>query len=804
MKNCDFRVDRKEKNWLVVFQKMNLLLFLFLFFLSCHCLFAEEKDAQEKLSRRATSDQVVPPAEEKRQNLTVLSIEIQGNQVISTNTILNKVAIRQSVQLSQDMVNEDIKRLYATGFFRDIRFDVQPETNGIRMIIVVDEKPIVRQIVIEGNQALDQQKLRKEIKVLEGQILDEQLVVEGVRNIEKKYLDKGFRSAKVSYRIDMNEALKEATVFIQIEEGESYRIKKVRFEGAQSFPQRTLRKLMKTKSRNLWFFRRGILKENVFKDDLERISIFYQDEGFLDVKAASDSEFDEKSKKIILTVQVEEGSRYQAGEVRVEGNKVFPESDVWERLKMLPGTTYSQRNTALDVEAVRKFYFAKGYADIRISPNVSHNQETGRMDVVYHIEEGDLFFVDKVKIRGNTKTKDIVIRRELRIYPGGKMDGDLLDKSKERLTNLGFFEEVTYDTEPGSAPNRKDIVFRVKEKQTGELSFGGGYSSVDQFVGFAEISQKNFDLTNWPRFTGGGQYLALRGRIGSISRNVEFSFVEPYLFGRRISFGLTAYNTRYESRNVDFAHERMGAGVTFSRMINDLLKIGTGYTLERVKVFDVEETAAQIVRESEGKNLLSRLKLFISRDSTDNVFNPTKGSVLGLSGELIGTFLGGDEDYYIVQASGTKYWKIWKQCVLEWKNRLAVSDGLSSTDNVPVFDRFFAGGLGTIRGYNFRRVSPKENDRPIGGETLLITNLELTFPFPYLESFKGAFFIDAGEVNMDSYDFFDTGEFIVSVGPGVKINTPIGPVAFYYGLPILNRDTEDANGRFEFSLSRSF
>lgn len=754
----------------------------------------------------AKTDAAIPPKDtpSPNQRLNVLSVRVQGNQVIATETITSKISLREGIQLSQEMVNEDIKRLYATNFFRDIRIDVEPEAGGVHVIVVVDEKPVVRSVLFEGNKAFDSRKLRKEVKVLEGQILDERLIVEGVQNIEKKYLDKGFRFVKANYKVDMDESVNEAMVTIQINEGEPYRIKNIQFEGIKSFSARRIKKLLKTKKRNPWLFRKGVFKESDFKNDLEQVAVFYQDEGFLDVKVVPDFQYDETKKQILIIIRIEEGNRYQAGDVVINGNKVFPENELWQRISMLPGTTYSQRNLSNDIDVIRKFYFSRGYMDVRIIPDAKFNRETSKVDVSYTIEEGDLFFVDKVKIRGNTKTKDIVIRRELRIKPGTRFDGDLLDKSKQRLTNLGYFEEVTYDTEPGSEPNHKDVVFRVKEKQTGELSFGAGYSSVDQFVGFAEIAQRNFDLFNWPRFTGGGQSVSLRGRIGSISKNAEFNFTEPYIFGKRIAFSFDAYNTRYESKNIDFAHERLGAGITFARAINDFVKVGTGYTLERVEVDDISDDAADIIRKFAGKNLLSRLKLFISRDTTDNIYNPTKGSVLGFSSELIGTFLGGDHDYYILQATGTKYWTIRKNNVLEWRNRLAVADGFGDTDEIPVFDRFFAGGLGTVRGYNFRRVSPKVNDRPVGGETLFITSLEYTSPIPKLESFKWSLFIDAGQVNFDSYDFFQSDEFVVSVGPGLKVNTPIGPLAFYYGFPIYNRDTEDKNGRFEFSLSRSF
>ncbi len=748
--------------------------------------------------------QTAQPAPQPAQNLTVLSVNVRGNQVVSTNTVLNKIITREGQTLSQEAINEDIKRLYATGFFRDIRFDVDPQQSGVNVILVVDEKPVVKKITIQGAKAFKEDKLRKEINILEGQILDEKFVVEGVQKIEQRYLNKGFRFAKVTYEINVNEASKEAIVTIRIDEGQTYLVRKVSFSGNQTFPSRQLRKIMRTKIRNLWMLRKGVFKEDVFNDDLDRLSLFHQDEGFLDVKVAPDFEYDEGKNRMHVSIIIEEGPRYTTGDVKFQGNKLFADSDIWQRMTMLPGTVYSQRNLANDIDSIRKFYYSKGYMDARVIPETKLNRGTTKVDAIYTITEGDLYFVDKVKIRGNNKTKDIVIRRELRVYPGERFDLEKLEKSKERLTNLGYFEEITYDTEPSTTPNRKDIVFRVKEKQTGELSFGAGFSSVDQFIGFAEIAQRNFDLTNWPRFTGGGQSVSLRGRLGSISRNVEFNFTEPYLFNSKYSFSLDAYNTRFENRNVDFSHDRLGAGVTFGRRLNDRVAVGTGYTLENVEVDDIADSAAQIIKDFAGDNLLSRARVFVTRDTRNNVYNPTKGSFARAVAELVGTFLGGDHDYYILQAGGTKYWTVFKKSVIEWRNQFAAAGGISSTEDVPIFDRFFAGGLGTIRGYNYRRVSPKENNRPIGGETLFITSIEYTFPIPILDNFKGAVFIDAGQVSSESFDFFGSDDFVVSIGPGVKINTPIGPIAFYYGLPILNRDTEDENGRFEFSLSRSF
>lgn len=750
-------------------------------------------------------DKAAPPASQEsappeRPN-DILEVKVRGNQVVSTAVIVNQMKLRKGAALVRDDVNEDIKRLYKTGYFKDIQMEVEEDPKGYRLIVVVDEKPLVRQIILDGFSIFKEEELRKELKILEGQILDERVVKEGVEAIRKKYRSKGFRFVEVESEIDVNEKTKEATLFIHILEGQKYKIKDVRVEGAQAFKEKKIRKLMKTK-KDTWITS-GVFDEEKFQKDLDRIQLFYQQEGYLDVKVSPDFEYDQPRRKIFIILQIEEGTRYVTGEIKIEGAQLFPESEIWQSLEMLPGTTYSQYYLALDMDRIRRYYFERGYVDARIVPNIKLNRKTGKVDVTYRITEGDLYFVDKVIVRGNTKTKDMVIRRELRIRPGDKIDGEKIQKSIERLENLDFFEEVAHDMEPGTATNRKDLIFRVKEKRTGELSFGGGISSIDQFVGFAEISQKNFDLLRFPRFTGAGQKLAVSARVGTISQNFEASFTEPYLFGRKIAMSVEAYNTRRDNRNVDFDEDRLGAGITFSRAFTDAFRLGTGYVLERVKLKNISEDAPKVVRDFAGSNNLSRFRLFQTWDTRNNIINPSRGFHLSFEEELVGSFLGGDADFYTLQTSYTQYWTLFKKHVVEFKIRLGSSQDVGDSDTVPVFDRFFAGGLGTVRGYNYRRVGPIEAGDAVGGQTLGIVNLEYTFPLPYLDIIKGAAFVDVGQVHKASYKL-DFGDFAVSIGPGIKIKTPVGPLAFYYGFPIANRDVEDRNGRFEFSLSHGF
>jgi outer membrane protein insertion porin family len=604
--------------------------------------------------------------------------------------------------------------------------------------------------------------------------------------------------------VNVDPQTKEAVVTVKIAEGKKFKITKISFEGAQAFKDKQLRKLMKTKEK-IWFLF-GTFKEADFDKDIEKISFFYQKEGYLDVKVTPEFTYNKNNDTIQILIKIEEGPHYVTGEIKFKGNTLFPESELWQQLEMLPGLTYSQYYVAQDLEKIRQFYASEGYIEARVVPDVKLNQDNNKVDITYELQEGDLYFVEKVQIRGNTKTRDKVIRRELRIRPGERFDGKKIDKSKERLENLNYFEEITYDTEPTDAgSNRKDLIFRVKEKRTGELSFGGGISSIDTFMGFAEISQRNFDILNWPRFTGGGQSLSIRGQMGTIHQEYDATFVEPYLFNRPLTWATNIFLNSQDNKNTLFGEQRMGASTTLSHLFKDVLRVGSGYTLERVKLTDVADNAPSTVTDFEGANWLSRLRAFTTFDNRDNVFSPTKGRVVNLSGELVGSFLGGDQEFYILRSGYTEYLTFRKKHQIEFQARLATSQAFGKSSTTPAFDRFFAGGLGTVRGFNYRRVGPQEDGEAIGGQTLAVVNLDYTFPLPLsiLDAFRGVVFIDAGSVSSDSYNI-DFGKFAVSVGPGIKVKTPIGPLAFYYGLPIANRDTKDKNGRFEFSLSRSF
>lgn len=766
---------------------------------------ADQAEIAEINEEVSTDAETVPnaPSEEVAQPVVaaiITDVQIRGNQLISTSTIRNKLTSQPGAPLRQEKINEDIKRLFKTGFFQDVKFEVEPSAGGYLLILIVDEKPIIKTIVIEGNKLIKTDRVRKKLVVVEGQILDPKLIKEGVLAIEKIYAEKGFRFVKVDWEMDVNEYSKEATILISIDEGSKIKIKEVAFEGNSAFKSKKLSRILSTRRKRL-FFPGGSFKEEEFRKDLDRVLSLYQDNGYLDVRVTPEFNDDKTNGEMTILIHIDEGPLYTAGNVRLEGNIFFPSGDLWAVMKMLPDSTYSQRKLSQEVTAIQDYYFERGYISVQVSPETKINPITGKIDITYFIREGDLFFIDKVKIRGNTKTKDIVIRRELRVRPGERFDGAKIDRSKQRLENLGYFEQVNVETEDTDQANRKNLVVRVKEKQTGELSFGAGISSVEKFIGFAEIGQRNFDLLNFPRMTGAGQSLALRARVGSLSRDFDLSFTEPYLMGKNLSLGVNGYSMTQFANNTDFDTERTGGTVNISRAFGEYVKSGFGYTLENVGLSDIESDADPVVRQFEKDRWLSRVKWFINRDTRDNRFNPKSGNLLSFSSELVGSFIGGEEDFYVFSASWNRYYEVRKDHVLEFKLRLSTADSFGDSTTVPVYDRFYAGGLGSVRGYGPRRVGPKGGGDAIGGQSMMITNLEYTFPI--IESFKGSFFWDIGQVDPDAYSL-DFGDIAMSVGPGLKVNTPIGPVAFYYGYPLANKDTDNENGRFEFSFSRGF
>lgn len=753
----------------------------------------------------------VPTAtQQKTQAKIVTAIEVKGNKSISTNTIISKMKIRVGSPYQENIISDDLKRLYLLGFFSDIKIDTEDYKDGVKVVVAVVERPIIEKISFSGikHPRMKAEKLKESLKSKETQYLDYPNLAEDVRILKKSYEKIGFSQTQIDYKVDIDEKTNKAKVQFNVVEGRRSRIKNITVLGNKSYKAGRILKLMKTK--RVWTFNAGILKEDVLKEDIGRIKSFYRREGFADAEVSYEVKQDTKRPLLLyVTIKIQEGRKYLVGSVVIKDNRDIQEKDILAKLKeCVPDKVFSQEALKQDIANIQGLYFDRGYISAQVQELTFLNPDTGRVDIVYNIIENEIAYVQKIKIRGNVKTKDVVVRRELRIKPGDRFDGEKLRRSKERLQNLGFFEEISYDVEDTGVPNRKDLVVDVKETKTGAFSFGGGYSTVDEFVGFVEIEQKNFDWRNFPYFTGDGQDLKLRASSGSVSSGFELSFTEPWLFDYPISFGFDVYK-RSRERESDIGYgydeEVTGADLRLGREISEYLRLDLTYRHDTIEISNITENATNDLRDESGENDISSMTFGLTYDSRDNVFDPTRGDILSGSLEGAGGAFGGDKDFYKFIGRASHYFPMFGGSVLEIRGRVGLADAYGDSDKLPIYERFFAGGSYTIRGYEERKIGPIDSvsKDPLGGESMLVSNIEYTYPI--FNFFKLAAFYDTGNVWSKLSDF-GSGGFKSGIGLGVRLKTPIGPVMLDYGLPLNKEPGEDrkGNGRLHFNISRGF
>ncbi|MBU1853649.1 MAG: outer membrane protein assembly factor BamA [Candidatus Omnitrophica bacterium] len=746
-------------------------------------------------------------AQDESSKKIIKYVDVKNNKTVSSAKILSKLKTKKGELFLDKVINEDVKRLYLMGFFSDVSVTTEEVQDGVGVVFVVTEKPPLTSIKFVGNKVYNAKRLNTLIKSKLNEFEDERKLKKDAEAIEDLYKRAGYPWVKVTYRVDVQ--IDSAIAVFTIEEGAKAVVRKLTVIGNTAFSDKRLLKVIK--SRTTGFFRSGVYKKDVLDDDMERIKHFYKKEGFLDVEVDYEIISHEKKQKkwIELVMRIEEGRKYIAGQVNIVGNTVFSGEELKTILKMKPGDTFTESTLHEDLAGLQEYYFGKGYIMAKAKPDTFLNMETDRVDITYSILEGEVCYVNKINIVGNAKTKDVVVRREIRINPGEQYDGGKLKRSKERLYNLGFFEEIAFDIEDTSVEDRKDMVVEVKEAKTGEFSFGGGFSSVDRLIGFLEIEQRNFDLFNFPTFTGDGQDLKLRGEFGSVRKNYLLSWTEPWIFDYPLSFGFDLYaSERKRSGTTGYAYdeEKQGGTVRLGKEFSEYLRGDFTYRLETINISDLSSDASQALLDEAGEKTISSVFFQLTRDTRDNKFNATKGHVLSGSIEMAGGVVGGDRDFAKFFNSASHY-SMLGPFVLELKLKSGVVTSYNGSGRVPIWERFFAGGTYTIRGYKERDIGPKDvSGDPIGGGTTAIGNAELTFSI--IENLKGALFLDAGNVWYRPDSKPECGNATrgikLGAGVGVRIKTPIGPVKLDFGFP-LNPDSEQEDkGRFHFSMSRGF
>jgi len=762
---------------------------------------------------------------------TVARIDIKhvGPTAVSDELIRANIRVKVGDPYVRTSVDDDVKNLYGTGFFYNIQVVDAASDAGVVLTYVVQGKPRLTSIKYQGNVKYNLAKLEKKVTSKVGQPLDEQKLFTDAQEIKKLYLNGGYPQTEVKYAVSIDESAGTGSATFEIEESPKVKIESIEFVGAAAYPEKKLRSLVKIRKPgilgNLFGWR--TFKQDKLVEGEEKLAEFYRENGYIDFEIKDIQLTYPTPSLVAIRITIFEGKPYKFGAVTFKGNKLATAEELQRGFKMRVGDTFTPKGLSGDVESVEDFYGRIGYIDVTQSSGNLRvirvpNTDTGTMDLEFQIEEGQKSFVEKIEIRGNTKTKDRVVRRELAVTPGETFDMTRVKLSRSRLEGLQFFENVETRSEPTEIPSRKNLIVDVEEKSTGNMSLGAGFSSVDAIVGFAEVSQGNFDLFNPPTFTGGGQKFRARVQLGTKRQDYEISFVEPWFLGRKLSLGVDLYHRQLDFNSVNSLYDesRTGARVSLTKALGSDFLIGSlNATVENVGINSVPTNAPASIIAGEGDKLLYRLGGSLAYDTRNSTMLPNRGQRTELATE----FVGGGAQFYRVELKSAWYIKgPFEGHVLELVGRAGVMDSLGG-NGIPFYERFYLGGLYSLRGYEYRGVGPRESytnytatlangtnlpsvytnapagtdTEPVGGNTYWFGSAE--YSLPIIDKLRFAIFYDIGNVESGSYKM-QFSNFSDNWGIGLRLNLPIGPLRLDYGIPINHDKNTGDSGKFQFGV----
>ncbi len=741
-----------------------------------------------------------------------IDIQFAGPSTLSKERVLESIATKVGQPFNDRMVDEDVKVLYATGQISNARIFAEPTTGGLKVTVLLQGRPKIEEVLIEGALAIPMNKIRKELATKPGDAYSEERLADDRQKIIKLYEDKNYTKVKVDTSVSELPGSKRMKVVFRIQEGPKLVVRNINFVGNLSVKPKDLTKVMKTKTANMLSFltKDGRLIPADMEEDEEAIRTLYQNRGFADAKVTDVRTEPDGDKGINLIITVAEGPQYRLHRLSIEGANVIPVAALEQEMKMKSGSLYTPDGMGADLKKIRDLYGMKGYVDMNVQPQVTPVSD-GQLDLTYRIDEGVQSYINLISVQGNTRTKDKVIRREMAVTPGSLYDSTLVDLSKSRLMNLNYFSKVDMVPEDTLVPGRKDIKVIVEEKKTGSLNFGAGYSTIDSLIGFAEMQQSNFDLFNWPDFTGGGQRFRTRVQYGIQRKDFTASLTEPWFMGYQLSLGGEFFYHEANYLSTVYNQSNLGAAIQMRKAITPLLSANLEYRPEQVKIFNVQSASVPYNSpiQTDANNspyFKSAIMAGLNYDTRDSLFLTRKGEQVNFTFFGAGGGLGGNVQDYGLRLDGQKFFQLPWDCILQLKGSLAAvnswSSGSKGVGTPPVFDELYLGGANDMRGFFYRAVSPVDgNNNVIGGNSLGYGTVETTFPiFPRV---RGALFTDWGFVNAAAYDYY-WDNLCGDVGIGVRLELPIGPVRIDWGYPVRYQNYNKTNGQFNFTVGYQF
>lgn len=731
----------------------------------------------------------------------IVEIEVQGNRSVETQVILTQVQQQKGGAYSREKVSADVARIYKLGFFEDVEAEKVGAAGGVKIVFKVVEKGPIDEIVIEGNKKVGEGKIREVITVKTNQPADNRKLADSKEKIKEIYSKEGYSATSIETEVREKGGKRE--LVFKINESKAEVVRGVRFEGNTVFSDRKLKGIIRTKKKGILSFLTGSGKyrPEVIEQDIQLITYNYLNKGYMKVRVGQPKvEYSEKDKGLILTYYIDEGDPYRIGDISFEGDILTTKEELQRKLHTMKGNLYSQKIMEEDLQKLTEFYGNQGYAFANINPQTNLHDDTKTADINFVVEQGRKVFIERINITGNTITRDKVIRRELKVVENSLYNEGLVRLSKRKLEQLGYFETVEISTPRGSSDDKLVLNINVKEKPTGTFSVGAGFSSSESFLFTASVSKNNF--------LGLGISGSINAEISGRRQQFSFQITDPYLFDT--NWILQANGFRITSDFNDFRRKSFGGEIDLGRRIFDFSSFSIGYRIEDVKLDDFDLIVPEFFKLN-ADGLTSSLVFQFQRDTRNNPIITTKGLYSNLSVEYAGNGLGGDVDFLRVTANQRVYFPLWRNSVLKFQGRIGYIKSLDD-EPVPLFERFFTGGINSLRGYEFRSVGPsvtipdgitgKDEEFVYGGNKLLLFNLEYEFPIYDAAGFRGVVFVDAGNTFAEDEDL-NPLKLRADAGAGIRWNSPFGPLRFEWGFPF-KRKPGEKRSVFNFTIGSFF
>jgi len=741
-------------------------------------------------------------AAQEFQPFTVKDIRVEGVQRTDPGTVFSYLPVKVGETLTAEKAQQALRALFATGFFKDVRLEAE---NGV-LVVLVEERPAIAQVDFSGVSEFPLDVLRRALRDLglgEGRIFDRAVLESAEQELKRQYLSRGKYAAQVQTTVTPLERNRVAVSFA-VSEGDVAKIRAINIVGARAFAEADLLGLLvlRTPGWLTWYTKHDQYSRQRLSADLETLRSYYLDQGYLDFNIESTQvSITPERKDIYITVNISEGEKYTVAEVRIGGQALVPAQELEKLLRIKPGDVFSRQRLIESQKAIAERLGNDGYAfaNANAVPEVNREQRTVAFTLL--IDPGRRVYVRRINVVGNSKTRDEVVRREMRQLEGAYYDASKIQLSRRRIDRTRFFSDVAVDTAPVEGrPDQVDVTYTVEERSTGALSLGVGFSTLDKVVLSASITQ--------PNVFGTGKYLAFELNSGTVNKVYSLSYVDPYYTVDGVSRGFDIYKREVDASTLAtsaYGTDTLGGGVKFSYPLSERITVSLGALVESVEVTTFATSSAiykDFVADFGNQYRYGALTAAWARDTRDSLIVTTDGLLTRFSTELAG----GDLQYYRLGINQQFYWPLSRSLTLFFNTDLGYASGRGGKP-LPFFKNYYAGGPGTVRGYEDFSLGPRDTEgNSLGGTRRVVGNVELLFPMPGAaqdRSLRLGLFLDAGQVYADGAPV-ELSELRSSAGIALAWASPLGPLRLSYASPLNERPGFDRVQRLQFKFGTAF